>query len=594
MPNPLLDDRDVDFQLRAVLRAPDLLALEAFRHVGAADLDAMLATWRRFARDVLLPSYRPMDEQPAALRDGAVVSHPLMKSLWPQLVDLGAITATRPLDVGGQQLPLTYVTAGTLYLMAGNLSANGYAGLTLGAAHLIEAFGSPALKATFLGPMYEGRWTGTMALTEPQAGSSLADVRARASPTAQGHYLVSGAKLFISGGDNDFTENVVHLTLARIDGAPAGTRGISLFAIPKRRPNGAGGLEPNDVRVSGVIHKIGWRGIPSVALAFGEAQDCRGFLVGEPHQGLKYMFQMMNEARIMVGANGVATAAVAYQEAVAYAKERVQGRPPWAKDPSSPPVRIVEHADVRRQLLRQKAIVEGATALLLRTAHLADLAAHAADAQARADAERLLSVLTPLTKTFPAERGFESCALAVQVHGGYGYSSEYPVEAWLRDQKLNSLHEGTTGIQGLDLLGRKVVADGGAGWRALAHAVEAGCGRAERAQVPAPWIAAVRAAGARLEAVTLGLAGKALGGDVAGMLLHSHDYLDAVATWVVGWLWLEQAAAAKEQPKRDAFVEGKLRAAQYWISTELPRCELLAALCEAGEDSYAAVPDDAW
>ncbi len=594
MKNPLLDDRDLDFQLRAVLHADALLTLPAFAHVSAADLDAMLSTWRRFARDVLLPTYRPMDEQPAVLRDGGVVCHPAMKALWPQLVDLGAITASRPLGVGGQQLPLTHVTAGTLYLMAANLSANGFAGLTLGAGHLIEAFGSDALKAELLPPLYEGRWTGTMALTEPQAGSSLADVRTRATPTAQGHFLVSGAKLFISGGDNDFVENVVHLTLARLDGAPAGTRGISLLAIPKKRRAADGSLVANDVKVTGLIHKLGWRGIPSAALAFGEANDCHGYLVGEAHQGLKYMFQMMNEARIMVGANGVATAAVAYQQAVAYAKDRVQGRPPWAKDPAAPPVRLVEHADVRRQLLRQKAIVEGGTALVLRTAHLADLAAHAAEPAQRHDTERLLSVLTPLTKTFPAEKGFESCALAVQVHGGYGYSSEYPVEAWLRDQKLNTLHEGTTGIQGLDLLGRKVVADGGEGWRALARAVEAGCVRAERASVPAEWTRGVREIAGVLEEATLALAGKALEGDVPGMLLHSADYLDAVSTWVVAWLWLEQAAAVHEAPLRTAFHEGKLRAAQYWLATELPRCRQLAALCVAGEDSYAQVPEEGW
>jgi butyryl-CoA dehydrogenase len=590
MPNPLLDDRGLEFLLYDVLDAASLSRLPHFADHGRETFDAWLDTCRRFARDVLYPAYRPLDAEPPVLRDGKVLVHPRMKEIWPRLCELGVISAPRPAEVGGQQLPATIALAANLYLMAGNCAAYGYAGLTSGAAHLVETFGSPALRERWLAPMHEGRFAGTMALTEPQAGSSLADVSARAAPAGD-HFLLTGAKIFISGGDQDLTGNVVHMVLARIDGAAPGTKGVSLFLVPRLRPAAGGGFEPNDVQVSGLIHKIGWRGLPSVALSLGEAGDCRGWLVGEPGRGLAHMFQMMNEARIMVGGNGVATASVAYLESLAYARERPQGRPLASRDPRSPQVPIVEHADVRRMLLRQKAIVEGGLALVLQAALLADLAAHASTAEERRRAQLLLDLLTPVAKSFPAERGFESTVLALQIHGGYGYSSEYLPEAWLRDQKLNSIHEGTTGIQGLDLLGRKVVADGGAALRILGQEVEAACARAGRAGVDAAWISALREATASVVALTMELAGRGLAGGPEAMLLHSADYLDLFSTLVVAWLWLLQASAAREALAAGRgppdMLQGKLAAARYWLRSELPRIGPLVVACQEGEDSYA-------
>jgi alkylation response protein AidB-like acyl-CoA dehydrogenase len=590
MTNPLLDDRGLDFVLHDVLDAGSLSRLPHFADHGRETFDAWLDVCRRFARDVLFPAYRALDEAPPVLRDGRVLVHPKMKEIWPRLRELGVISASRPAEVGGQQLPETIALAATLYLMAGNCSAYGYAGLTAGAAHLVEAFGSPALRGRWLAPMHEGLFTGTMALTEPQAGSSLSDVRTRAAPSGD-HFLLSGAKIFISGGDHDLAENVVHLVLARIDGAAPGTKGVSLFLVPRLRPASGGGYEPNDVTVSGLIHKIGWRGLPSVALSLGEAGDCRGWLLGEPGRGLSHMFQMMNEARIMVGGNGVATASVAYLESLAYAKDRPQGRPLASRDPSSPQIPIVEHADVRRMLLRQKAIVEGGLALVLLAAMQSDRAAHAATPAERRRAQLLLDLLTPVAKSFPAERGFESNVLAVQIHGGYGYSSEYLPEAWLRDQKLNSIHEGTTGIQGLDLLGRKVVADGGEALRILGEEVEAACARALAAGVDAAWVDGLREALASVGALTMELAGRGLAGDPESMLLHSADYLDLFSTLVVAWLWMLQAAAAKEAlaAGRGApdMLRGKLAAARYWLRYELPRIGPLVTACRDGEDSYA-------
>ncbi|HEX6838646.1 MAG TPA: acyl-CoA dehydrogenase family protein, partial [Polyangia bacterium] len=305
MANPLLSDRNVDFLLYEVLEVDRrLCALPVFAEHGRETFDLYVAGARRLARELLLPSYRAIDVEPPQLVDGRVRVHPRLREIYPQLVAFGLTSATRPASVGGQQLPLAVAALANAYLMAGNLSAVGYVGLTAAAAHLLEAFASPALKERFMTRMYAGEWTGTMALTEPHAGSSLADVATRATPTADGHFLVSGGKIFISGGDQDLTENIVQMTLARIDGAPAGIKGVSLFAVPSRRLGDDGvTLVDNDVRSAGMVHKIGWRGLPSMILNYGEAGDCRGWLVGEPNRGIQYMFQMMNEARIMVGMN---------------------------------------------------------------------------------------------------------------------------------------------------------------------------------------------------------------------------------------------------------------------------------------------------
>jgi len=587
--NPLLSDRHLEFLLYEVLEAEKLLAFPHFADHSRETFDAYVGVCRRLSRDVVFPAYRAVDEESPRLLEGRVHVHPRIHEIWPRLVELGVISASRPFDVGGQQLPLTVATAAHLYIMAGLTSAYSYAGLTTGAGHLVEAYGSAGLKARYLEALYSGRWAGTMALTEPDAGSSLSDVATRAVPAGD-HYLLSGAKTFISGGDQDLTENIVHMVLARIEGAPAGIKGVSLFLVPKLRPEGEG-LVPNDVRAAGLIHKIGWRGLPSVVLSFGEAGDCHGWLVGEPHQGIAYMFQMMNEARIVVGADAVATASVAYQESLAYAKGRLQGRPSGSKDPRQPQVPIIEHADVRRMLLRQKAIVEGGLALVLRVARFCDVAGTSPSVEERRRAQLLLDLLTPVAKSFPAEKGFESNALAVQVHGGYGYSSEYLPEAWLRDQKLNSIHEGTTGIQGLDLLGRKVLAEGGASLRVLLEEIGFACDRAEKASLPPEWPAALRSAGKAIAVLTGELAARAKGGDVEGMLRHSADYLELFSTLVVSWLWLEQAAVARESVAAGGgpadFHEGILAAAGYWIRTELPRVDALVTLCRENEDSYA-------
>jgi alkylation response protein AidB-like acyl-CoA dehydrogenase len=588
MSNPLVSDRNLEFILDETHDAAALCSLPYYADHSRETFAMFLRSARDLAREVLDATYRPMDEHAPTFSNGRVQVHPLMKELWPRLVELGVLNCTRPAEVGGQQLPSMVAFLGGMYLQASNLSAAAYAGLTTGAAHLIEAFGSDELKRAFMEKMYGGEWTGTMALTEPQAGSSLADVQTRASPAADGTYRIAGSKVFITGGDEDFTENIVHLVLARIDGAAPGTKGVSLFAVPRLRPS-PGGLVDNDVATAGAFHKLGWRGIPSCALNFGERSDCHGWLVGQAGRGLNHMFVMMNDARLAVGMNAVATASAAYRESLEYARTRPQGRKIGAAV-TTPQIPILEHADVRRMLLRQKSTIEGCLSLLITCARHHDLALHSTDEAVRARSQLLLDLLTPVAKSFSSERGFECNALAVQIHGGYGYTSEYRPEAWLRDQKLNTIHEGTTGIQSLDLLGRKAVAQGGAALVALGEEIAATIARAAEPALGD----ALASAWTQVCELTTSLGARGLEGDVEGMLLHSVDYLELFSIVCVAWQWLLQAAAAKEARVKGSedFYAGKLAAARYWFATELPRVSQLCALVQSGERSYLEIPDD--
>ena len=592
--NPLIQDRTVDFLLHDVLQVETLCELPYFADHSRETFDLFLAACRKYAREVLFDTYKPMDEQAAHYESGRVHTHELMKSVYPQLVELGLLTATGGEEIDGQQLPLTVALASNAYLSAANLSAVGFLGLTHGAAHLIESFGSDELKQTYMEPMYAGRWTGTMALTEPQAGSGLNDVQCRATPTEQGHYLLRGSKVFISGGDNSFSENVVHLALARIDGAPAGTKGISLFVVPRLRPEGAA-LVDNDVTSAGTFHKLGYRGIPSIALNFGEENRCHGYLVGEPHRGLFYMFQMMNEARLGVGTSAMATAMVAYEESLEYAKNRPQGRK-FGHPASAPVVNIIEHADVRRMLVRQKAFAEGALSLLLMAARFADLAKHSQDDEERRSAGELLGLLTPVAKTFPSEKGFESNALAVQVLGGYGYTSEYLPESWLRDQKLNSIHEGTTGIQSMDLLGRKILGTGGATLKALQVELQRSVALASSHGLEPRFGQALLAAAEHLQVTTMKIA-ECAGKEPEAAFQHSADYLDAFGTVVVAWQWLHMAAVAKRllRPGHhdEDFMQGKLATCQYFFDNELPRARALLDVIAGFDGSFLGM-QNAW
>jgi alkylation response protein AidB-like acyl-CoA dehydrogenase len=466
--NPLFDDRDVALLIDDAFDLPGLTALPYFADHDRTTFAAVLDGARRVAREVLAPGYRAIDAEPPRLEAGRIHVHPTLHAQFRTLRDLDLIAAPRPAAVGGQQLPLAVFTLATAYLMAGNAAAYAYLGLTQGAAHLLEAFGDETLRATYMAPMYRGTWTGTMALTEPQAGSSLADVATVARPTADGHYLLTGAKIFISGGDHDLTDNVVHLTLARIAGAPPGIKGVSLFCVPRptrrgrraRRQRRRGGRHDPQDRLArpaqpGAVARrarrlprlAGRRAAPGHPLHVPD--DERGPADGRRQRRRHRVGRLSRGRGLRARAAAGSAADRQGPERAAGRDHRSRRRPPHVAPPARDRGRRPGAAGADRALRRPGRPRRRRRRPRPRRA--------------------LLDLLTPIAKSFPAERGFEANALAVQIHGGYGYSSEYPVEAWLRDQKLNSIHEGTTGIQALDLLGRRAVAGGGAAlaaWRA--------------------------------------------------------------------------------------------------------------------------------
>jgi alkylation response protein AidB-like acyl-CoA dehydrogenase len=478
-------------------------------------------------------------------------------------------------SLGGAQLPTTIAQAGFSWFSAANISTSGYLMLTIANANLLTKFGSPEQIDRFVKPMLAGRFTGTMALSEPQAGSSLADIVTRAELQDDGTYRLSGSKMWISGAEHEMSENIVHLVLAKIPGGPPGTKGISLFAVPKFLVDADGSVgQRNDVAISGLNHKMGQRGITNTVLNFNGAV---GYLVGEPHRGIVYMFHMMNEARLGVGMGAVSLGYTGYLKSVQYALERPQGRPITSKDPTAPQVPIVEHADVKRMLLAQKSYVEGALALALYCARLVDW-----QDSAESDAERdstalLLDILTPVAKSWPSQWCLEANSLAIQVLGGYGYTREYDVEQHYRDNRLNPIHEGTHGIQSLDLLGRKVTQRNGASLSALGAAMAESVAAAETAGGEAADLAAqLDTSWQRLVEVTMSMFAS---GDVEAAMANSAIYLEAFGHIVIAWMWLEQFLATDGHG--GDFYDGKRQAARYFFRYELPRTTPQLQLLEA-------------
>jgi alkylation response protein AidB-like acyl-CoA dehydrogenase len=569
--------RDLDFHLYDVLGLEKLLEAPYFAEHDRATLDAIVDTAYDIAEDHYAPLAAELDAFDFKLINGSVATPAGLKAAMKALIDAGFLAASFPEKFGGLQLPATLWTAASLVFSATNNNANAYAFLTIGAAHLLATFGDDEQRRRWMMPMIEGRYFGTMALSEPQAGSSLAEVATKATPAGDGTYRLEGNKMWISAAEHDLTENIVNLVLAKLPDAPPGVKGISLFIVPKFLVDDQGNAtKRNDAVVTGINHKLGQRGVINTVLTFGATEDCVGYLVGAPHDGMRQMFHMMNEARVAVGAGAVALNLAAYEYALAYAKDRPQGRLPSDKNPLSPPVAIVEHADVRGMLLRQKAIAEGGMGLVLYCSNLVDIAVASSDEKTRKDAELLLDVLTPIAKTWPSEHGIESTSLAIQVLGGYGYSPEYPVERHFRDQRLNPIHEGTTGIQGLDLLGRKVRMQGGAGLQLALASIGSDVESARGVPELATEADELAAACAQLAAVTRTLleAQIDLGPDRA--LAESTAYLDAFGTIVVAWRWLVAAERAQALPQDD-FTAGKLAACRYFFRHELPVATLTLA-----------------
>jgi alkylation response protein AidB-like acyl-CoA dehydrogenase len=591
MSETLLSSRNLAFELYEVLDAEALTQRERFADHSRETFDAAIGTARSIAEKLFAPHNRKSDEHEPEYVEGAAQLIPEIKPAVDAFLDAGFLNATREFEVGGMQLPNLLSQACFAHFQSANAATTSYPFLTMGAANLIESFGSEEQKQRFLQPMIDGRFFGTMALTEPHAGSSLSDIRTRAEPAADGSYRLKGNKIFISGGDHPLSENIVHMVLAKLPDAPPGVKGISLFIVPKFLVNDDGSLGPrNDVVLAGLFHKMGWRGTTSTALNFGDNGECVGYLVGQPHQGLSYMFQMMNEARIGVGMGAVMLGYAGYLYSLDYARQRPQGRQPDGKDPTSAQVAIVDHADVRRMLLTQKAYVEGAFDLGLYAARLFDDTQTLATEEERKTALELLDLLTPIVKSWPSEFCLKANELAIQILGGHGYTRDYPVEQYYRDNRLNPIHEGTHGIQSLDLLGRKVSMNGGAALKQLVKLIQDCCHRAGEHESLNALRQPLEQLLARLSAVTLALLGDLMSGKVNQGLANSALYLKVFGHLVIGWRWLEQAIRAEQglatgsATDRD-FYQGKLQAARYFLTWEVPSCHHELAILEARDDT---------
>ena len=576
MKSTIMSRRDLDFLLFEWLAVDDLVKRERFAEHSRETFSDVLDLCEELATRYFAPHNKKSDQNEPSFDGTTVTVIPEIKAALDAVAAADLIGMGMDTSLGGAQLPMTISQAGFSWFSAANISTSGYLMLTIANANLLTKFGSAEQIEAFVKPMLAGRFTGTMALSEPQAGSSLADIVTRAEPADDGTFRLFGSKMWISGAEHEMSENIVHLVLAKIPGGPAGTKGISLFIVPKFLVGADGSIGArNDVGISGLNHKMGQRGITNTVLNFNGAT---GYLVGEEHRGIVYMFHMMNEARLGVGMGAVSLGYTGYLKSLQYALERPQGRALTNRDPSTPQVPIIEHADVKRMLLAQKAYAEGALALALYCARLVDWQDCPDSDDERDRAGLLLDILTPVAKSWPSQWCLEANSLAIQVMGGYGYTREYDVEQHYRDNRLNPIHEGTHGIQSLDLLGRKVTQRGGAGLVALGGAVAqtvaaAGIAGGESAELAAQ----LDATWQRLVAVTMGMFAS---GDAEAAMANSVIYLEAFGHIVIAWMWLEQFLATGANP--GPFYDGKRQAARYFFRYELPRTgpqlELLEAL----------------
>ncbi|MFC3681909.1 acyl-CoA dehydrogenase [Bacterioplanoides pacificum] len=572
----LVTPKDLEFLLYQVLDAEQLTRLDNYRDHDRTTFDAILKTSERIAEDFFLPHNAKADQHEPQFDGDKVTTIPEVKQAWQHFAESGLLSARHRYEDGGMQLPSLIHMACNAYFMAANPSTAGYPFLTTAAANVIHAFGSDEQKNTFLAPMFAGRFSGTMALTEPDVGSSLGDLTTKATLQDDGSYRIKGQKMYISGGDQDITENIVHLVLARIEGAPVGVKGISLFIVPKFLTHTDGTLgERNDVKLAGLLHKMGYRGTTSTVLNFGEDDNCQGYLIGEANKGLSYMFKMMNEARIGVGLGGAMIGYRGYLESLDYARNRPQGRSVSNRDPLSKPINIVEHTDVKRMLLAQKSYVEGSLALCLYAARLVDVQESSQDKQQAEDAAVLLDLLTPVVKSFPSYYGPRANDLAIQVLAGAGYTREYPVEQCYRDNRLNPIHEGTHGIQSLDLLGRKMWQHNGKGQQLLMARVQATLNSALQREELKPLAQQYQKHLTTFMQTVMALGQKLQQGEAQLALANSAVFLDMMGKMVIGWLWLEMADKAIQQfsdsqsDEDQTFLAGKLQAAQYFIRWEV-------------------------
>ena len=587
MASKYIDLSTVKFFMNIVQELETVLEKDRFVDYDLESVNLYVESVKQFADRELFPYFKEMDENPAHYKDGSIHVHQQVEKMMKEGGSMGLISAPFNYEDGGLQLPLLVHTAANYILDAANNHLPGYSGLTSGAAELIVEFASKDLKEKYTPKMLTGEWGGTMCLTEPQAGSSLSDIVTSATPIEDGKYKISGQKIFISGGDHQYADNIVHLLLARIDGAPAGTKGISLFVVPKMRIQDNGELLFNDVTTVADFEKMGQKGYCTTHLSFGDKDDCQGYLVGEENKGLNYMFLMMNGARIAVGRGASAIACGAYYASLEYANERPQGRKlssDGTKNLKDKQSLIIEHPDVRRMLLLQKSMVEGSMNLIFKAAKYYDLQHNSTDDKEKHKYHTLLEMIIPVVKTYPSEAGIYSINNGLQVLGGYGFCSDFILQQYYRDIRISSIYEGTTGIQSQDLLGRKMMLNNGEGAKLLLDEIKMTIEKADQDDELKKWASSLNDQLDQSQKILFHLMPFALKGDYERFLADASIFMEFFSLILVGWSWLEIGVATKyalsssNSTLDSKFYQGKLDALEYFYVYELPKTKGLAEI----------------
>jgi alkylation response protein AidB-like acyl-CoA dehydrogenase len=574
--------QNLDFTLFEVLNITDLLAYDYYAAHDAETFNFTIDMASEIAEKILLPVYVDSDKKEPELIDGQVKVHQGVHTFYKAFAEAGLIAAPFAEEYGGMQLPKTIGAAMEFILGTAHNSMVMFTDLAKGVANLITTFGTEEQKAFYLPKIFSGQWSGTMCLTEAQAGSSLSDITTSATPMPDGSYKIKGQKIFISAGDQDITENIIHLVLARIDGAPKGTKGISLFIVPKNREEN-GQLTSNDVKSIGIYHKMGQKATPAMHLEFGEKEDCIGYLLGEANRGLPHMFLMMNGARLNVGLAGLYVSSVAYYTSLQYAKERPQGRKLNEKAMLGEQVTIIHHPDVRRMLFLQKAIVEGGLAFILQCYKYLDLEKVNKDKPEIAIFyNTLLELLTPVAKTFGAEMGCVAVNQGLQVLGGYGYTEDFELEQMARDVRIMPLYEGTTGIQSQALLGRQIIGSGGKSLNLWIEEVKKDIEKAESSTNLNAYWSKLNAEISQFQTVSNHIIALAAEGDMEVTLADANLYMEAFGILNIAWMWLKQAIVAENNLSTNKmvgdkalFYVSKIETMQFYFHYEMPKLNAL-------------------
>lgn len=575
----IADRRDVDFVLHEQLRVETLSEHEKYAEFNKKTIDLIISEARNLAVKELLPIQIDGDREGARFEGGNVTVPESFHKAWDLFKEGEWVALSNDPEWGGQGMSATLSLAANDYFIGANFAFMMYPGLTHGAGRLVQTFGTDQQKKLFLKKMFTGEWTGTMMLTEPEAGSDLGALTASAVKNDDGTYSITGNKIFISSGEHDMADNIIHPMLARIEGAPPGTKGISLFLVPKIWVNDDGSLgEPNDVVCTGIEEKMGIHGNATCSLSLGSKGNCRGTLLGEENKGMRAMFQMMNEARLLVGLQGLACASSAYMYAVNYARERVQGRHLLkALEDNAPSVPIIEHPDIRRMLLTMKVYVEGMRSLLYYIGNCEDKFQISANEEDKARYQGLMDVLIPMAKGYVTDKAFEVCSLGVQVYGGYGYIKEYPMEQLMRDCRITQIYEGTNGIQAMDLLGRKLGMNKGKPIMDLLGEVQQTIAAAKSISSLQDVSAKVEAAVNKLGEVALHIGQTAMSADTRmNAFAHAYSFMEVFGDVVFAWLLLWRASIAAQNlengaRKKDvAFYEGQIKSVEFFAHSILP------------------------